>query len=143
MNCKRAHTPHKFQMRPKTSLKTSTRDSRSHLLLSLEGLPWWLRQKEPICNAGDLGSIPGLGRSPGEGKGYPLQYSGLEDSLNCIVPGVAKIWTRLRDFHLLFTYCYALFLNSRSKCSEADSLKLQDPLSTLSTSSSVSWEPLS
>ena len=46
--------------------------------------------KESICNAGDLGLIPGLGRSPGEGKGYPLQYSGLENSMDCIVHGVAK-----------------------------------------------------
>ena len=38
------------------------------------------------CNAGDLGSIPGLGRSPGEGKGYRLQYPGLENSMDCIVP---------------------------------------------------------
>ena len=48
---------------------------------------------------GDLGSIPGLGRSPGEGKGYPLQYSGLENSVDCIVHGVAKRWTGLSDFH--------------------------------------------
>ena len=41
---------------------------------------------------------PGLGRSPGEGKGYPLQYSGLENSMDCIVNGVAKSQTRLRDF---------------------------------------------
>ena len=41
--------------------------------------------KESACNAGDLGSIPGLGRSPGEGKSYPLQYSGLENSMDCIV----------------------------------------------------------
>ena len=41
--------------------------------------------KESICNAGDLASIPGLGRSPGEGKGYPLQYSGLENCMDCIV----------------------------------------------------------
>ena len=41
-------------------------------------------------NAGDLGSIPGLGRSPGEGKGYPLQSSGLENSMDCIVHGIAK-----------------------------------------------------
>ena len=46
--------------------------------------------KESTCNAGDLGLIPGLGRSPGEGKGYPLQYSGLENSMNCIVHGVAE-----------------------------------------------------
>ena len=46
--------------------------------------------KESACNAGDLSLIPGLGRSPGERKGYPLQYSGLENSLDCIVCGVAK-----------------------------------------------------
>ena len=54
--------------------------------------------KESACNAGDLGSIPGLGRTPGEGKGYPLQYSGLENSMNYIVP---KSRTRFRDFHFL------------------------------------------
>ena len=53
--------------------------------------------KEPTCNVGDLGSIPGLGRSPGVRKGYPLQYSGLENSTDCIVHGVAK--TQLSDFH--------------------------------------------
>ena len=51
--------------------------------------------KEPACNAGDLGLIPGLGRSLGEGNGYPLQYSGLENSMDCIVHGVIKSWTRL------------------------------------------------
>ena len=52
--------------------------------------------KESVCNAGDLGSIPGLGRSPGEGKGYPLQYSGLENSVDSIVHGVAKSRTSER-----------------------------------------------
>ena len=46
-----------------------------------------------------LGLISGLGRSPGEGKGYPFQYSGLENSMHCIVHGVAKSWTRLSNFH--------------------------------------------
>ena len=55
--------------------------------------------KESACNAGDLGSIPGSGRSPGEGNGNPLQYSGLENSMDCIVHGVAKSWTQLSDFH--------------------------------------------
>jgi len=54
--------------------------------------------KESTCNAGDLGSIPGLGRSPGEGKGYPLQYSGLENSMDCIVHGVTKSQTRPSNF---------------------------------------------
>ena len=46
--------------------------------------------KNPLANVGDLVSIPGLGRSPGEGKGYPLQYFGLENSMDCIVHGVAN-----------------------------------------------------
>ena len=50
------------------------------------------------ANAGDTGLIPGLGRSRGEGKGYPLQYSGLENSMDCIVHGVAKSRTRLSHF---------------------------------------------
>ena len=53
--------------------------------------------KESACNAGDLGSIPGLGRYPGEGKGYPLWYSGLENFMDCIVHGVAKSKRRLNN----------------------------------------------
>jgi len=56
--------------------------------------------KESACNVRDLSSIPGLGRPPGEGKGYPLQYSGLENSMDCIVHRVAKNWTQLSDFHI-------------------------------------------
>ena len=56
------------------------------------GFPGGSAGKEFSCNA-DLGSIPGLGRSLGEGNGYPLQYSGLENSMDCIVHGVAKRWT--------------------------------------------------
>ena len=61
--------------------------------------------KEPACNVGDLGSIPGLGRSPGEGKGYPLQYSGLENSMDYIVHAVAKSQTWLSGF---FTFTVSL-----------------------------------
>ena len=67
------------------------------------GFPCGSAGKESACNAGDLGSIPGLGRSPVEGKGSPLQYSGLENSMDCIVHGVTKTWTRLNDFHFTFT----------------------------------------
>ena len=63
------------------------------------GVPCVSAGEESTCNAGDLGSIPGLGRSTGEGKGYPLPCSGLENSMDCIVYGVAKSWTRLSDFH--------------------------------------------
>ena len=54
--------------------------------------------KESPCNAGDLGLILWLGRSFVEGNGYPLRYSGLENSMDCIVHGVAKSWTLLSDF---------------------------------------------
>ena len=60
------------------------------------GFPCGSAGKESTCNAGDLGLIPGLGRSPGERKGYPLQYSGLKNSMDCIVHGVTKSWTRLQ-----------------------------------------------
>ena len=59
--------------------------------------------KNSACNAGDLSSIPESGRPPGEGKGYPLQYSGLENPMDCIVHGVTKSRTRRSDFH--FTSC--------------------------------------
>ena len=59
------------------------------------GFPCGSDGKESACNSGDLCSIPELGRSPGEGKGYPLQYSGLENSMECIVHGFAKSQTQL------------------------------------------------
>ena len=75
--------------------------TKSQTQLSL-GFPDDSAGKESACNTGDLGSIPGLGKSPGEGKGYPLQYSGLENSMHCIVPGVTKSQTQLNTFHLTF-----------------------------------------
>ena len=62
-------------------------------------MPWWL--KESACNAGDQGLIPGLGRSPGEGNSYPLQCSGLENSMDCLVHGIAVSQKRLNDFHFI------------------------------------------
>ena len=62
-----------------------------------------LTGKESACNARDLGLIPGLGRSPGKGKGYPLQYSGLENSMHCIAHGVTKSRTLLGNFHVHFS----------------------------------------
>ena len=55
--------------------------------------------KESVHNVGDLGSIPGLGRSPREGNSYPLQYSGLKNSMDCVVHGVTKTQIRLSNFH--------------------------------------------
>ena len=60
--------------------------------------------KVSTCNVGDLGSIPGLERSPGEEEGYPLQYSGLYDSVDCIAHGVPKSRTRLSNFHFHYIH---------------------------------------
>ena len=68
------------------------------LMVLLMGFPGGLVGKESACNAGDLGSTPGLGRSPAEGKGCSLQYSVLENAMDCIVHGVAKSLTGLSDF---------------------------------------------
>ena len=68
------------------------------------GFPCGSASKESTCNVGDLGLIPWLGRFPGEGKGYPFQYSGLENSLDCIVHGVTKSQTQLSDFHFHFSF---------------------------------------
>ena len=65
------------------------------------GFPGGSAGKESACNVEDLGSIPVLVRSPGERKGYPLQYSSLENSMDCIVHGATKSRTRLSDFHSL------------------------------------------
>ena len=63
------------------------------------GYFWASVGKESAFNAGDPGSIPGLGRYAGEGIGYPLQYSGLENSMDCTVHGSQKSRTQLSDFH--------------------------------------------
>ena len=60
--------------------------------------------KDSACNAGDLGSIPGLGQQPGKAKVYPLLYSGLENSMDSNVYKVTKCQTRLSDFHFHFSY---------------------------------------
>ena len=76
------------------------------------GFPCGSAGKECTCNAGDLVSIPEWGGSSGEGKSYSLQYSGLKNSMGCIIYGVAKSRTRLSDFH----YNYYTW-KSRNWCS--------------------------
>ena len=68
------------------------------------GFPGGSAGKESTCNVGVLGSIPGLEVPRGEGNGYPLQYSGLENSMDSTVHGVAKNQTELSDFHLHFSF---------------------------------------
>ena len=68
----------------------------------VQGFPGTSAGKESTCKAGDLGLIPGLGRSPEEGNSYPPQYSRLENSMNCVVHGVAKSRTQLSDFQYYY-----------------------------------------
>ena len=70
----------------------------------LKGFPPGSAWKESTCNVGDLGSIPGLGRSSEEGNSYPLQYSGLENSMDCVLCGITKRWTQLNNFHFQYSY---------------------------------------
>ena len=73
--------------------------TQMNISMKQKGFPGGSAGKESDCNVGDLGSIPGLGRSTGDGNCHPLQYSGLENSIDCVVHGVAKSWTQLSDFH--------------------------------------------
>ena len=65
--------------------------------------------KESTCSAGDLGSIPGLGRSPGERKGYPLQYFGMENSMDSIVHAKSRTQLSNGHFHLHFVCIFCGF----------------------------------
>ena len=78
------------------------------------GFPDGSAGKESTCSVRDLGSIPGLGRSPGGGHGNPLPYSCLENSIDCIVHGVAKCQTRLSDFLFDFQRTFRGFLDGAS-----------------------------
>ena len=69
-----------------------------HIVHMFQDYPDGSAGKESACNAGDPCLIPGLGRSPGKWKGYPLHYSGLENSMDYIVHGVTKRWMQLSDF---------------------------------------------
>ena len=97
---------------------TDSSDMTATELNWTEGFPGDSDGKGATYNAGDLGLIPGWGRSPGEGNGNPLQYSGLENSMDrgawqATVHGVTKSWTRLSDFHIHFhfkTYFHILKL---------------------------------
>ena len=74
----------------------------------VQGFPDSSAGKESACNEGNLGLIPGSGRSHGEGNGYPLQHSGLENSTDCIVHGVAKSQTQLSNIHFHIHVIYKL-----------------------------------
>ena len=91
-------------------------------IICVKGFSCGSVRKESACNAGDWSSIPGLGRSPGKGKGYPLQYSGLENSMDCIVHCLAKSRIWLSDFqptHLCEKYCNLLHYSMGFPCDSA------------------------
>ena len=73
-----------------STIKKTNTHITGKVLSQFLGFPDSSVDKESACNAGDLGLIPGLGTSPGERKGYPLQYSGLKNSMDCIVHEVTK-----------------------------------------------------
>ena len=86
--------------------------------------------KASACSVGDLGSIPGSGRSPGEGNGNPLQYSCLENPIDggawwATVHGVAKSWTRLSDF------AFAIRFSSNYQCQTSFQVSLHHRMSSL------------
>ena len=87
--------------------------------------------KESTCNVGDLGWIPGLGRSPGEGTGRPVQYTGLE---NPIVHGVEKSWTQLSDFPL-YLLCTERKVHASVKTQHSQINKLKKKIFPLKTPS--------
>ena len=93
----------------KSAFKSTLTGADSQIFtLSMQDFPGGSDGKASAYNVGDLGSIPGSGRSPGEGNGTPLQYSCLENPMDggawlATVHGVAKSWTRLRDFTITIT----------------------------------------
>ena len=98
-----------------------------YLSLKLQGFPCSSAGKESACNAGDLGSIPGSQRSPGEENSYPLQYSGLENSMHFIVDGSHfRLPMRIADqgVYLTFHLCNANFCFFSKDCSSAHSTAL-------------------
>ena len=91
------------------------------LCYASSGFPGGSDGKESSCNTGDLHSVPGLGRSPGEGNGFPLQYSGLENSMDCKVHDVAKSRTQRATFtpHTQ-SIIYALYIMWNARLDEAN-----------------------
>ena len=84
------------------SMSSTSLDDAELFIRSISGFvgfPGGSDGKESACNAGDLGSNPRSGRSPGGGNSYPLQYSGLKNSMDSIVHGVTKSRTQLINFH--------------------------------------------
>ena len=96
--------------------------------LHLTSFPCVTEVKVSACNAGDMGSIPGSGRSPGEGNGNPLQYSCLENPMDggawwaTLVHGVAKSWTGLSDFNHSLTYLPSQFSPGSERITSFDIL---------------------
>ena len=87
------------ESQPNTLCSSRDRSAAAAITVHPLGFPCGSADEESACNVGDMGLIPGLERTPGEGKGYPLHYSGLENSMDWVVHGVTQSRTRLSDFH--------------------------------------------
>ena len=101
------------------------------------GFPSGSAGKESACNAGDLGSVPGLGRSPGQGKGYLLQYSGRENSIDCLVPRGRKE-SDTTERHSLATTSRKM----RVRAAEVSRDRCPDPLGPLASLAAFTPTPL-
>ena len=113
-----------------------------HICSMLLGFPCGSAGKESSCNAGDLGLIPGLGRSPGEGNGYPLRYSGLENSVDCIVsPWGCKESETTERLSSVFIYMLLqhLLLRIHSNISEMSLLSVSIILSVEGMTENKKW----
>ena len=97
-------SPKRPQSQSRARLRQRKGEKKDHPTIMDKGFPGSSAGRVSACNAGDLGLIPGLGRSPGEGNGYPLQHSGLEKSIGCTVHGVATSRTQLSYFHFLSSW---------------------------------------
>ena len=112
-SCPTPSDPMDWAMREVQSLKIHSTKTRNILVTKTRKIclfKMWLSNL-PAMQETWVGSISGLGRSPGEGKGYPLQYSGLEISMDSIVHGIAKSLTWLSDFHPQNEFCHVFNLN--------------------------------
>ena len=112
-----------------------------HHHCSILGFPCGSAGEESTCNSGDLGLIPGLGRSPGDGKGYPLQYSGLENSMDCRVHIIAKSWTQLSNFHftVFHCYCFRFILSPQSESLPTEKSYILTKYTLAITSGKIPW----
>ena len=103
LSCGRSHPGGSRELLLKSAQRSDIPEDGQHFSVVSDGFPGGSAGKESACNVGDLGSSPGLGRSPGEGNSSPFQCSGLENPMDCRGHGVPKSQNRLSDFDFPLT----------------------------------------